>query len=95
MPHTRTTICDTTAASGTSRNSDFDCHSFFSLPQQEHHMSTVAAAMTRRPLPSSPTLKLYGDNDSRLFHIRSSTTGNIRVDRVIAILDAAVGVAED
>jgi hypothetical protein len=96
MPFTTITNFDSTTVT-TSRGRGFDWNSFLSLPEQEHHMSSVAASIALRSLPSSPALTLYGENDDgrHLFSIGSFTTGKNGVDRLIAILDAALEIVEE
>jgi hypothetical protein len=95
MPFTTTTTCDSFDANPIRSSSNFDWHSFLSLPQEQRHMSTVDVAMSLRSLPFSPTVTLYGVNDHYLSQTRSSTTGDHGIDRLIAILDAALEIVEE
>jgi hypothetical protein len=56
-------------------------------------MSAVAAARAQRSLPSLPPLTLFCENDN--FQIRCSATDQFGVDRLIAILDAALEIVEE
>jgi hypothetical protein len=92
---TPTIICGIHA---TTRNNNVDWPSSLSLPQQQQYTSTFAAVMNRQSSLPSPIRTLYGDDDdddeeSRVPPIlSSSTTGNNDVDRILAILDAALEI---
>jgi hypothetical protein len=91
MPFINNNICDSPpTATVNSRNNSPSWNS----PQQWYPQSVVAAAMALLSFPSSPTLTLQGENDLCLFQIRSSPTGNNSVDRLIAILDAALEIVD-
>jgi hypothetical protein len=92
MPFTTTTTCSCDIIDANQSRSSFDWHSFLSLPQEQHHMSTLNDALSRRSLPFSPNFTLNGENDQHLFQNRSATTSIYHLDRVIAILDAALEI---
>jgi hypothetical protein len=94
MPFTTATICDNTAAT-TNGRTGIDWNSYFSLTQQDHHISAIAAAMALQSFPSSLPFTLYGEIDRHLFQIRSSTAANNDVDRLIAVLDAALEIVKE
>jgi hypothetical protein len=62
-------------------------------------VSTVAASMALRSLPSSAGLTQCGesdhDNEHHLFQTGSTTTGKNGVDSLLAILDAALEIVEE
>jgi hypothetical protein len=104
MPFATTTTAtwdDCTASTISSNNRiNLNIHlSLLPLEQQQPEgqlMSAFGPAMDFHSLSSSLASTLHEENDHRLFQSRSSTScNNNGVDRLIAILDAALAIVDD